>query len=432
MFIEPSSLQERKYCKKYNISIKRLKNGMTIIAIPQIVPDLAWVRINWRFPYGSWKHKPGIVHFLEHMINKTAMPIAQENSLYLNAYTSSIEIGEVLEGIANPAVQDYGVWPILEAIRKRLESPVKYLKNPQQTVNSEKEVVKAEIKMRYGEHNWHVSRHFLETLFSTQNPLSENAIGTIDDIDKIDLETIQEIESDIFLSKGTVVSIYSSGSLKVNRVLTNRIEKLFSDFPLRKGKEEYAVKKTDLEKLNPSFKQGKTYLKNTGLNNDIITTEYVWVLKFKAFSKGYFATSMLLEELRSRLHNLSREQGWGYYTEVIFDMQSLNLPILTFRVDTRKEYKPDIVNGIKQILESFNHDDLGKIQNKEEKKQRATPITAHDRLSWIVQPLKTLDKIVDADMVRKATLGLTVKDYQRALTKLKSIEPAILVTGDLG
>ena len=137
-----------------------------------------WAKIKWEFSEGAYGNFPGSVHFLEHFINKKARPIAHENSLDIKAWTSQLEVGEVISGVANPNVMNYGIWPVLKEIRTALESPLTTVPDIEKSIETEKEVIKAEIKHMTSDHEFQIGKHSRQVIYSQDNPLVDNPTVT--------------------------------------------------------------------------------------------------------------------------------------------------------------------------------------------------------------------------------------------------------------
>ncbi|HEX6976870.1 MAG TPA: hypothetical protein VF185_00735 [Patescibacteria group bacterium] len=429
LLIKPSSNEEEKYCKKYNIHIRRLENGATILGIPCKKDFTSWAQIKYEFLEGAYGNKPGSVHLLEHFINKKTKRTANENSLNIGAYTNLTEIGEEVSGIANPAALDYGVWTILDQIRKSLESPLINVDNIEKTLETERDVIKAEIQKRDSDQNFQISKHFNHVVFSKENPLHDVSLitGTEKDLNKLSSDMLKDIERRILIAKNLLISFYTEGDLSIADVIEKELENSFSDFPTD---EKEGLNRRLLEKINPNLLPGSTYSQDSGIKNGIITTEFVWTLNHKFPSDKHLGLLLLYKIIATELFLYSRKMGWGYFTDTILTRPTNNLVLLRLRIDARKDNQKELLKGIKEVLLSIKKVSQSVVEN-EKKRQKAIPINAVARLSWIVNGIKDYGAMIDADKVRDNKLGVTPQILNELVDELISIPPTIIVTGDI-
>ncbi len=122
--IQPHSAEEREYCNKFDIHIFRLSNNATIVGMPCQKDYSATAMIRYMFSGGSDGSPPGSAHFLEHFINKKIHSLADQNSVKIQATTSSRVVEAEMYGIANASFRKYGIWNLLPGMRTSLESPL--------------------------------------------------------------------------------------------------------------------------------------------------------------------------------------------------------------------------------------------------------------------------------------------------------------------
>lgn len=429
--IKPNTEAERLFCKKYHIELKRLENGVTILGMPCRKDSTSWAEIFWSFSEGAYGNPPGTVHFFEHFFNKKINPIAELNNLHANAHTSQIETNEEISGIANPTMQDFGIWTVLKEVRIALENPLKTVDYIKKTIETEKQVVKAEVKRNEGDHDYQIAMHGRRVVYSPQNPISNSTLitGNEDEIDKITVVKMNEASKKVLVPKNLLINFYTEGDLEIPKEITKNLKSLFSDFP-RVSEPKNSIDRTLLEKINPEFKQGTKYIHDHKLKNGIITTQFVWVLKNKFPSIEYSALIMLRTMIWSELHMYSRKMGWGYQVNAYLESPNDNIQILILRVDMRKDSSHELSKGIKQVLINVKTKTEFMIIN-ERKRQKATPISITDRLSWMIDGIKEHNAMINADMNRRLMLEVGHKDLDTILDTLLSIIPAIIITGDL-
>ncbi len=433
--IKPNSKRERQYCRKHNIELRRLANGITIAAIPFVAEDMAFAKIDWQFPVGAYLNPPGSVHFFEHFFNKKVMKAAVKNSIDVNAYTSQISVVEMAKGICNPDVDDFGIWEMLLPIRNALETPI----TKESEIESEKQVIADEIRRNKNDHERQTGMHFLEVMYAKDNPLVNSPIVTGEEkyLEKITFEVLESMVNKILIPDGLLISVYTEGKRESAKLLTEKIVKLFKAFPRNEAKSQKAdIKLRD--KINPDFKAGEVYVKDTGINNKRISFEFVWVFNIKFPDPARFAVRRIVPPLYANLHEYSRMAGWGYYTDVFVDRPSDNLLILTIRVDTNKIAEPEkfaqekLWPAIKEhVVKKVDEKVIEEIYELEDKKQRAIPIRTVDRLDWMISGLSEDGKMIDADVVQKIHLQIKPKHMNRYIKDLLTIKPAVIITGDL-
>ncbi len=431
VLIQAKTQEEIEYCEKHNVQFRRLENGITIVGISCQKDSAAWAKIGWEFLEGAYGNQSGAVHFLEHFINKRTRTIAERNGLNLRATTSQIEIVEEVAGITNPKARDYGTWTVLGSIREALESPSRTVENFEDAVETEKKVIRAEIRRQDADHNFQVGNHFRNVLYSSQNPWHNNptVTGSEDDISRIDVKTLKKVETNVFIPHNLVVSFYAEGDPKIGKILAQELEELFRDFP-RQERVGNEIDKKLLEQINPNFKPGSEYRRDTNLKNGIVTTEFAWVLDNKFPSISYFALAELRHALSTELFMHSRKMGWGYYTEANLIRPSDNLGIVVLRIDSRKDEQVDYLTGIKKVLSSVT-EISDSLCDLEAKRQKATPILLIDRLSWIISGFKDHKAIIDIDKLRPIRTSVEASDINKLADQLLSVDPAVIITGDL-
>lgn len=430
VFLASGSKEEEDYCNKYNIIRDRLDNGISIIGARCFKESTAHTQIEMEFQEGAFGNPPGAVHFLEHFFNKKARKIASKNDVYLQAYTSQTELGERLRGVSNPKHNNYGLWPVLPEIRRSLESPTQ-LAGLNDEIDSEKEIIKSEIKERESYHDFWTDMHYSKYIFSTDNPLHNipTVAGTALDVDKINRPLLKNLESEILNPSNLVISFYTEGESELQGEIHDALRKLFSDFP----KSEHGEEKLDrriTEKISSDAKAGSTSSFKHKLDNGLITHEFLWIFHHDFSSPQFFATRFLRSILASNLHDKSRKNGWGYSTSVRFDFPFLKLGVIGISITVRKQMKPLTAKEIREVIVSAKNE-VPQFIKQEKLRQAAIPISTSDRFSWVEKGIKDFGGIIDADKVRSIVYSLKKDDYLAITDKMLNEEPIHLVTGDL-
>jgi len=431
LLIKPKGKQEELFCKKYNINLIRLDNGITIVGIPCKIDSTAWAKIKWEFPTGAYGNQAGIVHFLEHFINKSIRQVAERNSLQVNAFTSQLELGEEVSGIANPHVQDYGIWPILGKIRKSLGSPLNTVEFLDKEIESERQVINSEIRTVEAEQDFQVGKNFRKIVYAPENPLYDvpTVPGEEKDLDNVTQDFLRKAEEKVFIPDRLLISFYSEGDLSISKKITEKLRNLFFSFP-RSGVKRDKLDKKLLDKINPDFKPRSVYSYNTNLRNGIVTTEFVWVLKNKFPTPPYFALRLLAPIIGTDLFIYARKRGWSYFTRVEVVRPSDNIAFLVLRIDSKKGDKTNFSEGIKEIVTNVNKS-TQEICDMERKKQKAVPISIAARLSWIVDGLKDHNAMIDVDKIKPLFMNVEPQHIKNLIERVLLVKPVTIITGDL-
>lgn len=431
LLIKNNSTDEKEYCKKYGIELHKLDNGITIVGMSCGVDFTNWARIYWEFSEGAYGNPSGSVHFLEHFFNKKIRLLAERNSLKLIAQTNKQETRETVSGIANPNIEDYGLWIVLDGIRKTLEDPLKNLNDIEKEIETERNIIKSEIQGRSTNHNYHVDNNFCKTIYDQDNPFFDisTTAGLKEDLDKITIENLIKIQEKVLVPKNLLISIYSEGDPSILNKLIIRLRDQYSNFP-RSEKPKNTVNRKLLEKINTKLMVENKYKFDTNIKNGIITNQFNWIFKHKFGTKKYFSLKYLKNIISTELFNYSRKNGWGYFTEVGIARPTDDMAILNLRVDVKKDNNKNLDSGITEILSSIKTITKNAVE-LEHKRQLATPFNVQDRFDWVVHGIKMYREIIDADKIRKGMLSVTSEDLDNLLDEVISIQPVTIVTGDL-
>lgn len=437
--------QEEEYCRAHQIELERLPNGITIIGIPRQVSDLAQASVNFTFPSGSFFDPPG-KEGLHHLIEHLLIPTKRKGEAYrlnvsLNAQTGPLEVIHYCSGPTHPQVRDFGLWSFLPIIRQDLAYPSQFLSNPPEVIGNEKEVIKAEIVEGYARHEWHVSRYLTETVFGSQNPYFNYGTGTAESLTRIDTEDVKNLIEEVLIPKGLIISILSEGDSEICRLLTDRLVAYFADFP-REDKAGRQIDYSLLEKLNPDFKPGAVYEKDTHLRNGLITIMPTWTFRSPLFTPSQFALSRVALAASGKLFDLSRKRGWAYTSgadSMSLTGQDFSTGAFFMRLDIPKPppgelrgFWENILPEIKKgVLEAFDDGQIEEILQRERQLKEAIPIPTSLRLIWLLSGLKQWGEMIDADKIQAVYRQINATHLRQWRDKFLSEEPALIVVGDL-
>lgn len=431
IFLKSGSKEEKEYCKKYGIELHRLNNGVIIVGIPCHIDFTNWASINWDFSGGSYGNIPGAVHFLEHFFNKNIRSLAERNSLKINAQTTNIEVKEMVSGIANPKIKDYGIWTVLDGIKNALESPLNNLINIEKEFETERQVIKSEIQGRITNHNYQVNSNFCKTIYDSFSPFFsiDNITGSEKDVDNAKIADLKKIKNNILTPKNLLISIYTEGDSSILEELVKILKDQYSNFSNSlKSKNKSTLKLRS--KLNKKLKVNNNYKFDTNIRNGIITYQFNWIFKYKFGSEKYFSLQLLRSAIQSELFAHSRKNGWGYFTEVNVVNPTDDISILKLRIDIKKNLIVNIKSEINKILSQIKTR-TKEIIELEYKRQSATSINVQYRLNQIIHGLETYNKIINSDVMRQNTLSLTSDNLDNLIDETILTPPVTIVTGDL-
>lgn len=431
IFLRNGSKEEKFYCKRYGIELHRIDNGITIVGISCHIDFTNWASINWDFFEGAYGNVPGSVHFLEHFFNKKIRSLAERNALKINAQTSNIEVKEIVSGIANPKVKDYGIWTVLDGIKNALESPLDNLIDIEKELETEKQVIKSEIQGRITNHNYHVNSNFCKTIYDPINPFFniDNITGSEKDVDSIKIEDLRKIKNKVLVPKNLLISIYSEGDSSILKELVKILKIQYSNFSNSSKPKNKSTLKLQ-SKLNKKLKVNNDYKFETNIKNGIITHQFNWIFKYKFGLEKYFSLQLLKSSLQSELFAYSRKNGWGYFTEVDVTNPTDDISILKLRVDIKKDLILNIKPEINKILNQVKTRTTDIIE-LEYKRQLATSINVRYRFNQIINGLEIYNKIIDSDVMRQNTLALTSHNLDNLIDEIISTPPITIITGDL-
>lgn len=428
--------KEQEYLDKHGIEIRRLPNGITIFAATRRVEDNAYAKIELNFPSGAYheqKGKSGINHLVEHLISNKPGTTAKRTEADYNARTNNAEIEVQIQGVANPNVRNYGLWPVIPVAMVELTQP---LEVTQSGLESEKRVVVAEMRHYDTDHNELANRFFGEVVYSQRNPANYRTIGTEEDVRSITLDEVRKQHGEIFIPKGLDVSIFVEGNPNITSILLDQIQQGLYTMP-RGEKKPMKVDENLYAEFNPDFKPDQVYAKDTGLNNELLTVYYVWLMSNTGYTVPAFATTRFLGLAEQKMFSFFRESGLGYSCNH-FDAQlgdEHRLLGFSMTIPTRAssaEFATGIYPQFKtRVFGTFGHEDINYINDITHRRLEALPTTVAARFEGTKYGLKQYGRIIDSDRVPELHKMITPQHLEEALDYFTSVQPATILVGDL-
>lgn len=337
-----------------------------------------------------------------------------------------------MEGRANPSVRDYGIWPTLSVVNSQLVGP---LNIRQSDLESEKNVIIGEMYYHNADHNSPIRTLFNEVVFSETNPANYKTIGTEEELRSITLEDIKMCFESILVPKGLDIAVFAEGNPEITFSIMNQIEGDLKNMP-RQDKKPMIVDEDLHGELNPDFMQGGVYIRDTGLRNNNVVINYLWVVPFVPFSVYDFATVRFFDVANQKMFRYFRESGIGYACGPI-SMEIGRRRLVGFQMHVPKREKsedfaknlyPDIKD---KVFGTFSFEDIGHINNITHKRIGAVPVTVADRFSDARYGLRHYGRVIDSNKLPEIHKMTTPRHLAQALEQFTSVDPAIVVVGDL-
>jgi predicted Zn-dependent peptidase len=424
---------EEEYFKIYEIDIRTLPNGMKIGGIHRPIKDSYGSHVIFYFKTGAFfdpKGKEGLAHMIEHILSYFPDNIAKDNNVSFNASTAYEYIRISVTGIANPSVKDYGIWPVLKAIRQVLQDPFAG-NDPHKILDREKVVVKREIHEVLPQRLRSFYKFTDSVLFSKEHPYNIMPTGSVEAVDTI---TVEDINSYLpkFVDPGKlIVRVVAEGPENTTKLINDTIQELFSDFP-RPTTPLPEFDRHICDELNPSFVEGKTYMKFHDENPTPPLVSFLWKEEFPEYSKESVAQQHFMHFLDYRLFLFHRKTGLGYSssTTIVRPGKKWVFPIISMSVPRR--YTEDEARDLlavlkKEVIQTISEEDLQKIVEKESKKQRAILIPASSRLDFAIDGIIDYGKVIAAEKIKKLHSELSVSDLQLWKERLLEDVPTIFL-----
>lgn len=433
--------KEHAYCRKYRMNISRLPNGATIIAVPRNVEDVLNLTVKFNFPTGSYFDPPGksgLHHFVEHILAGKTRQIAKLSDSESNANTSNSFITTVNWGVAHPDVPDYGVWPVFSTIKNQLISPLAARVDPVRVIQVEKEVIKGEIHRAQYSHEYQSANIVNEILYSPKNPLRTNTLGTIEDVDSITQNDVEEFVEERLLPDGLVVTIFTEGEDRILNKALREIIDLVSDLSLS-GKKSQPHDLSLYELVNPDFKANEVYIRNTGLHNNTSNVRFIWPIAIPvALSVEACAFEIIFGQMIGKFEHFIRESGLTSYVQfgLIDGGYKNKFGHLGLDTPSREDLMEDMVERLlpavrDELYQKLDDAELKRLIEKNEKNRRAVPMLKSELLEKATLGLQTNGCLLDAEKIWERYRSLKEEDLRDWRDRILDIKPVVAIIGDI-
>lgn len=428
--------QEQAYCQTHGIIFRRMSNGISLVTVNRSIKDSVFTGIHLQFNAGSWFDpigKKGAHHLLEHFFNQPIRAHAANHDCELNAYTSSLRLGEYLGGPANLQMKDFGVWQVIDDVCGVVKDPFSRHKNIERFFKNEKKVVLAEHASNLASHEWYVANIMYTWLFDEKNPVTDYPLGTPETLKSLTLNDLKEVMEQTLVPKNCVVNTVTDSTYTTGLELTDRIEANLRDFP-RVASPKTHLPIENMKLFNTEIKPGEVHYFDHGIKNGQTTLLLGWQCQFPQFSTKDISLGRITEEFGQKAFELARDKGWSYNINsntvypsnetgaffVIVDL--LSSPSLTER---------KIKSIVKQFAAAMKLSDreVGTLVEKEKLRQLTWPVSIESRMNWIVTGLLNYNRLIDIDKIIQTHLMVERSDYQYWIDYITNSEPFIGVVG---
>ena len=189
--------------------------------------------------------------------------------------------------------------------------------------------------------------------------------------------------------------------------------------------------------LNPNFKQEQMYTRDTGLRNGMVSVNYLWTMPVVPYSISTFARSRFFDVADQKMFRFFRESGLGYNYISINSLLGTKKKLVGFRMDLPKregiqDFAKSIYPHIKErVFGTFTFEDMLYIGHITHKRLEAIPITVGGRFNDARYGLKHYGRVIDSGKLPGIHKMITSAHLQQALEQFASVDPAIVVVGDL-
>src|SRR3989344_6751150 len=432
--------QVEAYLDRYNIVVKHLPNGITIVGGNRNIEDAAYTEMDITFPSGAYFDPPdkkGILHVYEHLIAGRAVSVSKRSDGKSNAHTTMHEIAIQAEGVSNPRVLDYGYWPIMPAIYSELVN--NQLPNKERLEKEKQEVLSEYAERLARKHVEDIKKFRRRVFYGETNPASWD-IDTPEGVRAITVEDIAQLHERILMPEGVYVRVQTQGDMS----LLNRVVEDLEDNLVRMPSSDLKPLVFDqalYQRLNPDFKPGEFYLFDSGSKSVMVELNFAWMLPSVSYDSRTWALAKLWPEIGSRFWMRTRERGAGYsagslhmdpydgprdHTQAVF----LYTDIISrdHIEDTAKQVMDDIRSS---ILETLNDEEIEDLIYRIKRPIEAIPLAVNQRLLDVLQGLKFYGRPIKSEYGRTVLKSVSKEEIKYWRDRLIDEPPAFLVMGDL-
>ncbi|NTU74204.1 insulinase family protein [Candidatus Roizmanbacteria bacterium] len=280
IFLEPA--QDEQYCQENVIEILHLKNGATLGAVHRSTTDSVSADVSLYFDTGAYRDPiPGIAHLMEHLVSHNPDTTAKENDTHYAASTSARTVYFIVAGVANPDVQDFGVWPVLPVLLDTLRNPF-IEREAEDALQKEKAVVIREYHETEPRRAKGFTRFIDTHLLGKKHPNHTPILGTEETVNSITTRDVTNYSSRLFTPHNLIIRVVTEGDLKTTHVLRDEIIRQFGT--LESDKKPVRISQEIEDSLNPEYKNGSVYSKFWDDSRAPYTVNFAWLYQLPEYS----------------------------------------------------------------------------------------------------------------------------------------------------
>ena len=427
--------KDREYFEANNIEVRDLPNGIKIVSVGRVVDDQFTAEIRADFATGAYNDpadKPGLHHLGEHLICDPSLEEeGSRNDAKINGVTSSTTYTFTLDGIANPSVRNFGVWPLLTGFRDSLVNPLSHFSDFDAAIFKEKGVVLRELAERKSNQEIQGNEFKYKTIFAKNNPIAIDSGGTPKGLSRISRENVEGLIEKALVPDKTIVSAFCQGPKGLNIAVANELAELFSSFP-RAGENSQPVDRKLLNSLNPTFNPQGVYIRRGISRRPVSPVELVWLMQGEPYSEASCALDRLASALSKKVHDYVRDRRISYGGFFGFDqVGSTQLCYARFPLQTTKgmvdNIKTNLIPDIKGIFESVSVSEFEDVIESERLRQLAIPLSSQNRYVLMINGLIEYGKCVEADRLKQRYFDITPQNLKSLRDKLLEGQPAVFI-----
>ncbi|MBI4130717.1 insulinase family protein [Candidatus Roizmanbacteria bacterium] len=425
---------EQKYLNDHGVELRRMDNGAVLAGATRIVSDRAHAQMIGYFPTGAFYEpvgKRGINHLVEHLISNNPDKAARRYEARYDAQTGHSDFTITLKGAANPAVSDYGIWPIIPVIFEQIATPLVISPN---ALESEKNVIAGEIVQRNVNHDFVAGEFYRNVLFHAENPINCDPIGKEDDLFTITPEEVQRQHAVIFTPQDMEVTVFSEGKTLITRSCMDILNKKLHS--IKNAQAPVKVDEQLCERIHPDFQQGGYYEHATGVPQGKMTVRYIWLFPSTPFTAASYATGRFMDIAAHKAFAFYRENGLGYSCDKIDQWVGSSKRLLGFKMVMRvRENKEEFVRNLyphlnSAVFGSFGREDAEHVTEMATRRLSALPVATESRFQNIMYGLRRYGRMIDADKLNEIDKIVTARHLEQVQHQLIASEPAMIVVSD--
>lgn len=429
---------EEAYLSSHGIEIRRLSNSALLSGATRLVEDASEASVDIEFPTGSYyepKNIKGVTHFLEHLVSNGPGFLARRCESYYNATTSTEKVTLNLSGIANPKEPNYGIIPVIPvALDNIRETPV----FSEEYLEREKRVIIGERQQRLAEPKIAIAQNFNKIIFDYEHPFSDSMIGTEEEVGSITVSDAVNRHKEVFIPKDLDARIFTHGQGQVTSYLLDKVQEKIENMQ-GEGRTPQPIDEELYGRMNPDFNQGDAYHVDTGFKDGMYNIYYLWLMDSRSFSVDDFSRGRMFELAGNKVFEFLRENGIGYSADIVNIGAGLDKIIMGFKLQIPKINNNTVgfANQLYPLLKdkvfgTFGDEDFSFINDVTHRRLNAVPTTVSDRYNLAMYGLKEYGRVIDSERIPEIHKMITPSYLKRSVERFTSVDPAILVVGDLG